>query len=167
MKIFSLILMAALTAVDQLIKMLVVTHLRPIGDVEVIPGLLHLTYVENTGASFGMLPDLTWVFAAMSLIVSALIVVLFLKFKTHNFFSYFAAITIVAGGIGNLIDRVIFGYVVDYIHFKFDFFPYIFNFADIMVVAGVISFIIFYIKNGSKIKGFSIVEEEKENGNEV
>lgn len=140
MAIISIILIAVLTAVDQLLKMLVVTHLKPIGSFTVVPGLLELKYVENTGASFGMLPNMSWLFAILTVVLSAVIIFLLLTYKKHNFFTYFSAILIVAGGLGNLIDRLVFHYVIDYIHVMF--FDYIFNFADCCVVIGVIAFII-------------------------
>lgn len=168
MLIFSFIAIAVLTAIDQLIKMLVVTHLKPIGQITVIPGLLELKYVENSGASFGMLPDMSWLFAIMTTIISAVIIFLLIKYKKHNFFTYFAAIAIVAGGIGNLIDRLIFHYVIDYIHVMF--FDYIFNFADCCVVAGVISFLIYVIFFMDKKPKPAVEAVEKEigedNGNE-
>lgn len=143
MLIFSFVAMAVLTAVDQLIKMLVVTYLKPVGQMTVIPGLLELQYLENSGASFGIFPDMSWLFAIMTVLLSAAIIFLLVRYKHHNFFTYFAAICIVAGGLGNLIDRLVFHYVIDYIHISF--FDYIFNFADCCVVAGVISFIIYIL----------------------
>lgn len=143
MKIISLILIAVLIAIDQLVKMLVVMHLKPVGEVSVIDNFLKLNYVENTGASFGILQNMTWFISISAIVVSILALIVFFKFKKHNFLTYYSAITIVAGGIGNLIDRFTFGYVIDYIHFSF--FPYVFNFADCLVVTGTIVFAIFYL----------------------
>lgn len=143
MKIISLILMAVLVAVDQLVKMLVVMYLKTIGEITVIDGFLELNYVENTGATFGIFQGMSWIIVIFAVIVSIVALVVFLKYNNHNIFTYYSAITIVAGGIGNIIDRIVFGYVIDYIHFMF--FPYVFNFADCMVVTGVIVFMIYYI----------------------
>mgnify|MGYP003275679189 CR=1 FL=1 len=143
MAIISLVLIAVLTAVDQLIKYLVVNNLKPVGSVMLIPNLLEFRYLENSGASFGMLQGFAWAFAAMTVVISAVIIYLLFKYKHHNFFTYSAAVLIVAGGIGNLIDRIFYGYVVDFIHVMF--FDYIFNFADCMVVTGVILFLIHII----------------------
>lgn len=158
LKIISLVLIAVLTAVDQLLKMLVVTYLKPIGEVTVINGLLNFKYIENTGASFGMLPNMSWLFVIITAIVSIVIVYLLVKYNHHNFFSYFAGICIVAGGLGNLIDRVFFGYVIDYIYVLF--FPYIFNFADCMVVLGVIAYMIFFLFFQDEKKKLEEVSEE-------
>ncbi len=154
--------MAVFTTVDQLIKMLVITYLYPIQSVTVIPGLLELRYVENTGASFGMFKDFSWVFMITTIVLTTVIIYLFIKHNDHNFFSYYAAIAVVAGGLGNLIDRLVFSYVIDYIHVMF--FPYIFNFADCMVVTGAISFGIYYLFYYGKDKKLeSKVSEESEN----
>lgn len=138
-----LFLIAALTAVDQFIKMTVITNLKPIDTITFIPGLLNFTYVENIGAAFGMLSGLGWILITLtSLTILALLVFIF-RYKHHTFLSYTSCILIIAGGIGNLIDRIAFGYVVDYIHVQF--FPYVFNFADCCVVIGAILFAIWYL----------------------
>lgn len=143
--IISLVISAALVVADQLIKLLVTTQLAPIGSVTVIPGLLNFTYTQNFGAAFSMLSGQTWFFiAATGVVTLALIAALFL-YKKHNWVSYTSCTMIIAGGIGNLIDRIFNegSYVTDYIHIPF--FPGIFNFADILVVAGTIGIIIFAI----------------------
>lgn len=143
MPFLSLFLIAVLTAVDQFIKMTVITNLKPIRTVTCIPGLLEFTYLENRGAAFGMLSGLSWLIIIMTILLSLGIIVLLFRYKHHTFLSYASCILIVAGGIGNLIDRFAFGYVVDYIHVLF--FPYVFNFADCCVVVGAILFAVWYL----------------------
>ena len=138
-----LFLIAALTAVDQFIKMLVITNLKPIETVAFIPGFLNFTYVENIGAAFGMLSGLGWVLITLTSLTILVLLVFIFRYKHHSFLSYTSCIMIIAGGIGNLIDRIAFGYVVDYIHVQF--FPYVFNFADCCVVIGAILFAIWYL----------------------
>ncbi len=162
MIIISLILMGVLTAIDQLINMQVTVHLKPIEKIEVIPGLLQLRYIENTGVSFGLFEGNSMLFAASSLILSIIIIIVFVRHKDHNFFSYFAGICIVAGGLGNFLDRVFFGYVMDYIEVMF--FPYIFNFADCMVVLGTISFVIYILFYYDKKK---ITDDDKDSENKT
>ena len=123
-----LVLIAVLTAVDQFLKMLVITNLKPIGTVEFIPGLLSFSYVENFGVAFGMMSGMAWIIIALTTLVLVGLLVYIFRYKYHTFLSYASCTLIVAGGIGNLIDRVAFGYVVDYIYVQF--FPYVFNFAD-------------------------------------
>lgn len=138
-----LFIIAALTAVDQFLKLTVITNLKPVGTITCIPGLLEFTYLENTGAAFGFFSGLSWVIMICTvLLIIALIVFLF-RYKHHTFLSYTCCALIVAGGVGNLIDRFAFGYVVDYIHVLF--FPYVFNFADCCVVIGAILFAVWYI----------------------
>lgn len=167
MIIFSLITIAVLTAVDQLIKMLVVTHLKPVGVKTLIPNLLELKYLENSGASFGLFQGNSLFFAVLTFFIMAVILFVFVRYKQHNFFTYFAGIAIVAGGFGNLIDRVMFEYVIDYIHVMF--FPYVFNFADSLVVLGTISFVIyviFYMNKQEKVLENEKLEQEKIEENE-
>ena len=135
MQILALVLIAAAVLADQLIKLLVVNQLKPIGSVDVIPGFLDFTYVQNYGAAFGILQNQKWFFIVATSLVSLVIIVLLFTYKNHNLLSYAASILIVGGGIGNLIDRIHLGYVVDYIHLSF--FSPVFNFADCCVVVGV------------------------------
>ena len=138
-----LVLIAVLTAVDQFLKMLVITNLKPIGTVEFIPGLLSFSYVENFGVAFGMMSGMAWIIIALTTLVLVGLLVYIFRYKYHTFLSYASCTLIVAGGIGNLIDRVAFGYVVDYIYVQF--FPYVFNFADCCVVVGAVLFAVWYL----------------------
>ncbi len=135
-----LILSAAAVAIDQILKTLVSQNLKPNGNVTAIPGLLNFIYLENRGAAFGILQNKQWFFVAATSIITIAIIILLFRYSHHNFFSYAAAALIIAGGLGNLIDRVRLGYVVDYI--SVSFFPPIFNFADICVTIGTVFLII-------------------------
>ena len=107
---------AALLAIDQMLKYFVLRDLRPVGAVTVIPGLLELTYVENTGAAFGLFKQVMWLVVAVTVVATVAIIVLLFRYKRHSFFSYTTAALLMAGGIGNLTDRIAHGFVVDYIH---------------------------------------------------
>ena len=138
---FIILLLSALCiAVDQMLKLLVVEYLKPDGIKTVISGLLSFEYVENRGAAFSMLQNQRWLFVGITLIICALIIYALFRYAHHEFFSYAASALIVGGGIGNLIDRVLHGYVVDYIHVSF--FSAIFNFADCCVTVGTICLMI-------------------------
>ena len=115
---------AVLLAIDQMLKYFVLRDLRPVGTVTVIPGLLELTYVENTGAAFGLFKQVMWLVVAVTVVATVAIIVLLFRYKRHSFFSYTTAALLMAGGIGNLIDRIAHGFVVDYIHVLF--FDYVF-----------------------------------------
>ncbi|WP_411655704.1 signal peptidase II [Anaeromassilibacillus sp. SJQ-1] len=122
--------------VDQLIKRLVVVQLKPVGSMTAIPGLLDFTYLENRGAAFGMLQDQRWFFIVTTGFITILLIAGLFVYKKHSACSIAASILIIGGGIGNLIDRIFLGYVVDYIHVSF--FPPIFNFADCCVTVGTV-----------------------------
>ena len=143
--IISLVVTGALIVADQLIKLLVTTQLQPIGNVTLIPGLLDFTYTQNYGAAFSMLSGKTIFFIVATAVVSAALIVSLFVYKKHNWLPYTACTMIVAGGVGNLIDRICNPghFVTDYIHVSF--FPAIFNFADILVVIGTILLIIYVI----------------------
>ena len=140
MPIIALLLSAAVVAADQFIKMLVIQNLKPIGKITAIHGFLDFFYLENRGAAFGILQNQRWFFVVITLTISAAIIVALFRYNDHEFFSYAASILIVGGGIGNLIDRFVRGYVIDYI--SVSFFPPIFNFADCCVTVGTVCLII-------------------------
>lgn len=135
-----LLLSAVVVAADQILKLLAVEYLKPAGIRHVIPGLLDLVYIPNTGAAFSILEGQRWLFVVITALICVLIVFALFRYNGHEFFSYAASVLIVGGGVGNLIDRVLHGYVVDYIHLSF--FPAIFNFGDCCVTVGTIFLII-------------------------
>ncbi len=154
MAILAVAIISALAAVDQIIKHFVFTGLQGNPDITLIPNVLYLRYSENTGAAFGIFQDGT-VFLS---IISAVIVVVGFYFifskKFINKFVYSTIILIIAGGLGNLIDRVFRGFVVDYIYFSPINFP-VFNFADMLITIGEIMllvYIIFFFKEGTEIR---------------
>ncbi len=140
MPVIALLLSAAAIAADQVIKILVMQNLKPIGKFTAINGFLNFYYLENRGAAFGMLQNQRWFFITVTLLITVLIIIALFRYNNHEFFSYTASILIIAGGIGNLIDRVFRGYVIDYI--SVSFFPPIFNFADCCVTVGTVLLII-------------------------
>jgi signal peptidase II len=141
LQVITLIIVALLVAVDQLIKLLVIEHLEPIGSLPLIDDIIRLKYAENTGAAFGSFSEKTSFLSVFTLIlIVAGIAYLFLK-KRKVDFEYVCITLIVAGGLGNLIDRVFRGFVVDYIEPLFIDFA-IFNFADILVTCSCIAYAI-------------------------
>lgn len=120
---------------DQLTKLIAVLHLEPVGSVTLIKGLFSLTYVENRGAAWGMFADRRWVFMVIST-VALLALCLYLFAGRAQTRLYAASIAIIiSGGIGNMIDRIALGYVVDFLHFTLIDFP-VFNVADSLVCIG-------------------------------
>lgn len=125
-----------LAVLDQISKNLAQAMLKPNGGqpFTVIPGLLELNYLENPAAAFGLFGSVIWLVTALTLVVAGAIVALLFLYKRHSVFSYVASALLLAGGVGNLIDRIVNGYVVDFIHVMF--FGYIFNVADCCVTVG-------------------------------
>lgn len=123
--------------------------------ISIIPKILNLKYVENTGAAFGILsskPLLITIFNI--LILLALTIYVLIKIKDFSKSGYlFSIILIISGGFGNIIDRMINGYVTDYFEFAFISFP-VFNFADIFITVGafllLIKLLIDFIKENKK-----------------
>ena len=113
------ILVVLLVAADQLVKILVRANIPMGASMPFLPGLVELTYVQNTGAAFSIFKDHTW------LLTITLSVVL-------------------AGAVGNLIDRALFGFVTDMFNLQFMHFA-VFNVADICVVCGGIAFCVYFL----------------------
>lgn len=139
-----ILLIIAFIYLDQLSKYLAVIYLKGGESFPIIKNVLHLTYVENEGAAFGMLKDHRWIFMIISSVaIIGLFVYLVKNYKASHLQSV-ALTMIIAGGIGNMIDRVALGYVVDFIDFTLINFA-IFNVADSFVCVGVGLLIIYLL----------------------
>lgn len=140
------LIMAGVILLDQITKILALQYLAPVGSYPLWENVLHLTYVENTGAAFGMLKDQRWVFLVISTVaLSGMIVYMFFN-KTKHPLETTAVAFIVGGGIGNMIDRIARGFVVDFVDVKcIPLWKYIFNVADIFVCVGCGLFILYVI----------------------
>ena len=122
-------------ALDQITKWLAVKFLSPIPTKPIINGVLHLTYVENRGAAFGILADHRWVFIVISTATILLLLgALYTGYLPNRLYKVSVAM-IISGGIGNMIDRLSLGYVVDFIDFRLINFA-VFNGADSFVCVG-------------------------------
>ncbi len=138
-----LILSVVVAAVDYILKLLVINNLKPVGTVEVIPGLFSLKYVENKGAAFGMLSDARWIFIAFTIVIIIALIIIMIRKNINSKLFNIAAILIIGGGIGNLIDRIFYGYVVDYL--SISFFPPVCNFADYCITIGAVLMVIYLL----------------------
>lgn len=138
------LLAVALVAVDQLVKFLVRTYIPLYGSLPFIPHVVELTYFQNTGAAFSILSEHTWVLTLVSAVVAAVILIALLKKLVRHPFGVLTLTVILAGAVGNLIDRVLFGYVTDMFNVLFMHFA-VFNVADICVVLGGIAFCIYFL----------------------
>lgn len=135
-----------LTGIDRGLKVFLAPLLIDGTRITLIPGILGLSYAENTGAGFSILSGKTgFLIVVTVLLLAALLYILFFKKDNSRLFN--AALTLViAGGFGNLYDRVFNGFVVDYFEFLFFEFP-IFNFADCLVNIGAALLIIWVLRS--------------------
>ncbi len=130
-------LFAALILVaDQITKLLVLKHIPLFAHVDAIPGLFHLTYVQNTGAAFSAFRGMRWMFVGIFLILTAILFLEYFK-KPLSFstFDRFCLASLYGGALGNVIDRIRLGFVVDMICVDFMDFP-VFNVADCFITCG-------------------------------
>ena len=141
--IFTLITLL-LIIIDQASKIAVLKYLKPISTTVVIKDILSLTYVENRGAAFGILQNSRWLFIIFTVVVIAVLIAYTIKKKISNKLYKTSSALIISGGIGNLIDRIFRGYVVDMIEVTFINYP-VFNFADCCVVVGAILFCLYVL----------------------
>ncbi len=142
------IIIAILVAIDQMSKVWALTSLKEIGSIPIIENVFHLTYVENRGAAFGMLQNNQTIFIIVALVAS-IYGLYYLNTKKVHIIGKSGMILVIAGAIGNLIDRVRLGFVVDYFDFRIVW-EYVFNLADVFVVVGTILiciYIMFYEDN--------------------
>ena len=128
---------------DQLSKYLVENNLYK-KSIDIIGNVFSLTYVENYGAAWGIFSDNNWIILILTPILVILIISYLYKFS-KNKLEYIAGGLVIGGAIGNYIDRIVRGYVVDFFDFKI--WP-VFNIADIGIVVGCILMILLFIKEG-------------------
>ena len=137
-------LVIALVALDQLVKYLVLTHIPLGGHMDFLPHVLELTYVKNTGAAFSILNQHTWLLVLLSLVMSVLLAWAVFKPLFRHPLGRGCLTLVLAGAVGNLIDRLFLGFVTDMFQTLFMNFA-VFNVADICVVAGGIAFCVYYL----------------------
>ena len=144
--IFDVLFLVCLFAVDRIIKHYIVEKLKDHPDFSVLPGFIELHYLENTGAAFGILKNQRAFFLMVTIIMLIAIIFLIWSFPAKK--KYIAAhlflIFISAGAVGNMTDRILNGFVVDYIYLSFINFP-VFNVADIYVTIGTVGIAILLI----------------------
>lgn len=154
-KIKFVIIIFTLIIIDQIIKYFISINNNYM-PIPIIKNVLQINYIQNFGIAFGFARDSKSILViANFIIIGVILKFLFTQSKNLNNIKKCLLAIIVAGGIGNLIDRIFRGYVVDYI----DITPIInypvFNFADILIVIGIVCFAIYVIKD--------IIDENKEN----
>lgn len=163
--IFFLVILGIILVIsDQLIKIWAINELKPVKAMDFIHfgnvDVMDLRYVENTGAAFSSFSGARWFLVGLVIVMLIGLAVFVVKYKYKHPFFMISAVMVMSGGIGNLIDRVRFGYVVDYLDVKlFDF--AVFNFADICVVLGAIFLLIFLFWIEPKIIAKQTLQNEE------
>lgn len=145
------ILALVLVGVDQLVKYLVLTYIPLRGHVPFIPYLVELTYVQNTGAAFSLFNQHTWLLTLVSLVMSLVLAAALWKGFFRHPLGRVTLTLLLAGAVGNLIDRAFRGFVVDMFNFLFMNFA-VFNVADICVVVGGIAAALYYLFLAGKLE---------------
>lgn len=139
------LIVVGVVALDQLVKRIIVANLSLAQTIPVIQDIFHITYIRNTGAAFSLMDGMQWFLVLFPvLLVVAAVAFLLIKGKSAHPLLLVSVSMIAGGGIGNLIDRIAYGYVVDF--FDFRIFP-IFNVADIFVCIGcglMILYVLFF-----------------------
>ena len=146
--IISIIFIIVLITADQIIKYWAANNLMPVGTMDFIKigdiDIMALTYVQNDGAAFSSFSGAKWFLIGLTSIMIIGLIIFIIKDKNKHPFMMLSTSAVIAGGIGNLIDRVRLGYVIDYLDVKLFNFA-IFNFADICVVLGAICLVIYIL----------------------
>lgn len=142
--------MTGVWIIDRLLKLLIQTNFVPGETLIVIPKVFHLTFVLNPGAAFGLMAGHTWIFIVTAFFVIAGVIYGQFRIPRSEVFTRLAIGMIGGGALGNLYDRLVIGRVVDYLDFQI--WPYVFNFADSMIVLAV-GLLIFLIYREEKDQG--------------
>ena len=152
------VITVALVILDQVVKVLVRTYI-PLGtSVGFLPGIMDLTYVQNTGAAFSLFREHTWLLALISAVASVVLVVLLIRRVFSSTAANVLLSVVLSGAVGNLIDRLFLGYVTDM--FKTTFMNFaVFNVADICLVCGIIALCVYVV--------FFESREKKEDGHDA
>lgn len=147
------VIAALIVLLDQISKYFLTIRLSDGEMVRLLPGLVRMVYVRNTGAAFSVLSDMRWVLVAVSSAVIILIVVGLIKYREKiDPLGRLGLGFILGGAVSNLIDRALFGYVADFFEFEFIKFA-VFNVADAFITIGGVIFCLWYLFGGFKRDG--------------
>ena len=169
-------ILAAITAIlvlvaDQFSKVFVSNNFEMAKSYDFLPGIIDITYIHYDGAAWGMLGGYTWLLLSITIVVMLACIALLLKWGLRDKITFWSAMLILSGGVGNMIDRIFRGgNVIDFLHFEFwPTFP-VFNVADcaICVGAGLIILSLFksIIDEQKKKSSIAVTEQTEDNTNE-
>ena len=133
-------------AADQAVKYWAFTSLQAQQTIPLINGVFHLTYIENRGAAFSLFAqfDSRWIFVVLAIVITVAIFTAIYKNMLQTQLGCWSLILVAAGALGNAIDRVAHGFVVDMFDFRLIHFP-VFNVADIFICAGGVLFVLYFM----------------------
>ncbi|TPR52665.1 signal peptidase II [Apilactobacillus kunkeei] len=144
--VYILISLCALVGIDQAIKIWISANISETSSTTIIPGVLSITNLHNSGAAWSILEGQQWLFSIITLVAVVAIVYFMIKLKGRKL--YLTSTTILLSGIlGNFINRFLQGYVVDMFQVDFINFP-VFNFADICITFGIILLFFAILRDG-------------------
>lgn len=153
--LISFFIVAVLIALDQATKYFATVYLAPVGSHPFIPGVMELRYVRNEGAAFSLLANAAWGRAFLVVVAGLALTVLaiwFLRKKPASWWERWTFVLIFSGGLGNLIDRVLYGSVVDFFATTFIDFA-VFNVADCFVCVGTALFALLILRQELRPQG--------------
>lgn len=144
------ILAALIVLLDQTSKYFLTLKMQTVleaggSSVGLIPGIIRMTYVRNTGAAFSFMSDMRWLLVAVTLVVMAVIVFILVRYRDKlGVWGSLGLAGVLGGAFANFIDRALFGYVADFFEFEFIRFA-VFNVADIFITVGGLTFCLYYL----------------------
>ncbi len=140
------VLTVFIVALDQITKNLIVSNLvLGHSSIPVLGGLFNIVFIDNEGGAWGFMQNNTWMLIAITVLIMIICFAMLIKYGLHSKMFFFSIVLVLSGGIGNLIDRIVRGSVVDFIQFGFwKTFP-VFNVADIAVCIGVGLLLLYFV----------------------
>lgn len=153
--LWQVVLSVIILVLDQMTKLYILNNVALGARFGELPYVAEFIYVQNTGAAFSILSNNTWILSIISVVFVIAVVVYKIAAKPQGVWQNLALTLFFAGALGNAIDRVMYGYVVDFIAIKWFDFP-VFNIADMSIVMGAVAaviYVIFFDKNEDKANG--------------
>ncbi len=142
---------------DIMTKLVAELQLKLVGTIPLLQDVFHLTYVENRGIAFGLFSGERWLFVVVTVLVLLVLAMLFTKTTNRSRWLRWGMSLVYGGALGNLLERMAKGYVVDFLDFRLIHFP-VFNLADIAVCVGAVCLMIHFIFYDEKPKEGETVE---------
>jgi len=144
--ILAFLAVVGIVGIDQYTKYIISTTMELGVSKDFVKGLIDITFIENSGSAWGMLSGHTWILLALTLVIMLVCITLLLRHGSENKLLFWAIVLVLAGGVGNMIDRIFRnGKVVDFLHFEFyKSFP-VFNIADCAIVLGAFMLIVYFL----------------------